>query len=528
MLALEVMVILTAAVLLCTVVARRLGVAPPVLFLVGGALLALFPALRDVHLPPETVLLLFLPALLYWESLTTSLREIRSNLRGILLMSTLLVAATAGAVAAAAHLLGLPWGPAWILGAAVAPTDATAVGTLTRSLPRRNVTLLRAESLINDGTALVLYSIAVAVTVGEVKVDAAYITWSFLLSYVGGAATGALIACFAVFVIRHLNDALLQNIAQILTPLAAFLVAELIHASGVLAVVVAGLVVSRLGPRVGRAEGRQQTEAFWTLSTFLLNASLFVLVGLELPSAVRGLAGPDLWIGLAAVGIVSVIVSGVRFAFLFIVTYAIRLFDRRPEQKLRRVSHRERVISGLSGFRGAVSLAAALAVPETVASGDPLADRDMIIFVTAGVIVITLVLPGLLLPAVVRWANLPPDESVEQERSLAETRSLETALEVLPVLAAGLGADAYVTDRVRLEYETRLRIAKADATEPDGGITLEKHEQATALRLALLNSKRATILQLRDTGEIDDIVLRAIQQALDLEEVHLTGPTSFE
>ena len=149
---------------MCGVLARRFRVAPPVLLLACGALLGFVPALRQVHLPPEVVLLLFLPALLYWESLTTSLREIRSNLRVIVLASTVLVVVTAGAVAATAHALGMAWGPAWVLGAAVAPTDATAVGVLARSLPRRTVTVLRAESLVNDGTALVIYGLAVGVT----------------------------------------------------------------------------------------------------------------------------------------------------------------------------------------------------------------------------------------------------------------------------------------------------------------------------------------------------------------------------
>ena len=164
MLGLELVVLLGAALLVGHVLGRRFGIAPPLVLLAVGALVGLIPAVRQTQLPPEVVLLLFLPVLLYWESLTTSMREIRTNLRGIVLMSTLLVILTAGTVAIAAHALGLPWGPAWVLGAAVAPTDATAVGVFAKSLPRRQVTVLRGESLINDGTALVIFGLAVGIT----------------------------------------------------------------------------------------------------------------------------------------------------------------------------------------------------------------------------------------------------------------------------------------------------------------------------------------------------------------------------
>ncbi|WP_251024573.1 cation:proton antiporter [Arthrobacter sp. ISL-65] len=245
---------------------------------------------------------------------------------------------------------------------------------------------------------------------------------------------------------RRLEDRLLANVVSILTPFTAFLLAETVRASGVLAVVVAGLFMSQIGPRVIRAGARRQGESFWSLTAFLLNGALFVLVGLELPSAVRGLSSVGLATGLLAVAAVSAVVVGIRFLFLFVTTYAIRLIGRRPEQRLRRVSNRARVVSGVAGFRGAVSLAAALAVPEILASGALFPGRDMIIFVTSGVIVVTLVIQGPLLPAVVRWARLPHDKSVDEERQLAETTATEEALTALPGLADDLGADQEATD----------------------------------------------------------------------------------
>lgn len=528
MLGLELVVILGVAVLASGIVARRLRVAPPILLLGCGALLGFVPALREVYLPPEAVLLLFLPALLYWESLTTSLREIRRDLRGIVLLGTVLVIVTACAVAVAVHALGMPWGPAWVLGAAVAPTDATAVGVLARVLPRRNLTLLRAESLVNDGTALVVYALAVGITVGQSQLGVAHIGWLFLVSYCGGAIAGAIIAWLGVRVRRFLGDPLLENVVMILIPFSAFLLAEAVGASGVLSVVVCGLIMSQAGPRVGGADMRLRAQAFWSLSTFLLNGSLFILIGLESHAAVRGLTSVALPRALAAVGVVSVVLLATRFAFLFASAYLIRLIDRRPQQRLRRISDRARVVSGLAGFRGAVSLAAALAVPELISSGRPFPDRDMIVFVTAGVIVVTLVLQGLLLPGVVRWARLPRDTAVARERRLADTLAAEDAFAALPHIAAQLGTDPDVVDRMRREYQQHLRIRHANDSD-DGTVESSVEEPAvrhdqhyTALRLALLARKRATVVRLRDERRIDDTVLREVQAKLDIEEVRLS------
>jgi Na+/H+ antiporter len=519
---LELVVALGVAVLVSGVVAQRFRVAPPVVLLACGALLGFVPDVLDVHLPSEVVLLLFLPALLYWESLTTSLREIRFNLRGIVLVSTVLVVVTAGAVAATAHWLGMAWGPAWVLGAAVAPTDATAVGVLARMLPRRVITTLRAESLVNDGTALVIYALAVGITAGRDEFSVLHVGGMFVLAYLGGVAAGVVTAAATIPIRRRLADPLLGNVAMILTPFLAFLLAEAIGASGVLAVVTAGLIMSQVMPRIGRAETRQLSQGFWGLATFLLNGALFVLVGLESHAAVRGLASGNLVRGLITVGLVCVVLVAVRIAFLFVSVYIIRAVDRRPSQRLRRVSHRSRIVSGLSGFRGAVSLAAALAVPETVVSGAAFPDRDMIVFVTAGVIIVTLVGQGLALPGVVRWAHLPEDNSVADERRLAQRVATEEAMAAMPLIADELGTDPDVVDRMNREFEKHLHVLH-DGTEDDADAPALRHDQHyTALRLALLARKRATVVRLRDENRIDDTVLRQIQARLDIEEVRLS------
>jgi CPA1 family monovalent cation:H+ antiporter len=416
----------------------------------------------------------------------------------------------------------MPWGPAWVLGAAVAPTDATAVGVFARSLPRRPTTVLRAESLINDGTALVIYGVAVGVTFGDVDLTALNVSGLLVLAYGGGVLAGIVTAWLVVRVRRRLNDRRLESVVSVLTPFSAFLLAELVHASGVVAVVVCGLILSQAGPLLLRADTRQQASAFWSLSTFLLNGALFALVGLELQSAVRGVTAGELINALIIVGLGTAVVVAVRFAFLFSTTYLIRLIDRRPQQRLRRVSNRSRVVSGVAGFRGAVSLAAALAIPAVDAQGQPFAERNLIIFVVSGVIVVTLVVQGLLLPEVVRWARLPRDTSVDEERHFAERSATEEALAAMPEVAADLGIDSAVLGRLRQEYEEHLRVLRARGDDVDDEPALRQEEQYTALRLALLARKRATVVRLRDERRIDDTVLRQVQSQLDIEEVRLS------
>ncbi|WP_405496438.1 Na+/H+ antiporter [Streptomyces sp. NBC_00096] len=511
---------LGTAVLLCGVLAPRLRISRPVLLLTCGVLAGLVPALSEVRLEPDVVLMLFLPVLLYWESLTASLRSIRRGLRGVVLVSTLLVIATAAAVAAAAHALGLPWGPAWVLGAAMAPTDATAVAALGLLLPTRSLDMLKAESLVNDGTALVLYGVAVGVTTGGEHLGAGHVGRLFLVAYVGGAAAGALIALPALYILRRLNDPMLSNVLALLTPFAAYLLAESVEASGVLAVVVCGLIVNRAAPRASDAAARTVGVPFFAMATYLLNATLFLLVGLEIPSAVRGLSSTDLTTALVIVLVVFLVLVAVRIAFLFMAAYVIRTLDRRPEQRLRRVSHRSRVVSGLSGFRGAVSLAVVLSVPTTLDDGTAFPARDTLVFVTACVIVLTLVVQGALLPGVVRWAQLPADTGTEEELRLTETTATEDALAALDTLAADLGAGPQPTDQLRLELQHHLDVLTAD---PGGNHPALRHAaDATALRLAVVAHKRATVIRLRDTQQIDDTVLRRYQSRLDAEERRLT------
>lgn len=584
---LEVTVLLGLTILVGTLIAPRVRLALPLVLVILGLALGFIPPLREVQLPPETVLLLFLPVMLFWESLTTSLRSIRRDFRYIVPMSTLLVVASAFAVAGIGVLFGMPWEIALILGAAVAPPDATAVAALGRLLPRRMFMKLKAESLTNDGTALVLYAIAVSLALGG-QVTPLSVTWDVLVSYVGGIAAGIAVAALATLLLRRISSTIVINVTLLLVPFSAFLLAELVHASGVLAVVVAGLIVAWVSPRVTTAASRRQADAAWPFGVFLLNGALFVLIGLEVQFVAHEISA-------AAIGRLVLVTLAV-WATLFAVRYVFQLlnvlFQRRPaERPPRGARSRARLVSTVAGMRGAVSLAIALSVPTGVSEGSVVGGRDEIVFVTAGVILLSLLVQAPLLPALVRWARFPVDHAEDEEYELAERAISGAALAALDDLAAEHGIGQEVRDRVRAEgyqalefanartlaREQALIDAEADAldemlgepdpygtggearsrededagdvavsagTAPDpeatDGTTLQmiatsadvdlaqrsplvRHEEHTRLKLALLDRKREVLLGLRGAGTVDDMVVRRISARLDLEQVRLQG-----
>ncbi|GIF73377.1 Na+/H+ antiporter [Asanoa siamensis] len=515
-------VVLGATVLVGTTIGRRYSVAPPVLLITIGGLLGLIPALGDVRLPPDVVLLLFLPPILYWESLNTSLREIRSNLRVIILSAVVLVIVTMVTVSYALQAAGVAASAAWILGAALAPTDAAAVAGLAKRMPRRALTTLRAESLINDGTALVLFAVATGALIDNHIPGPAALTAELLWSSLAAIAVGLVVGYGVVAIRRYVDDPQREGGLSILTPFLAFLVAEVIHTSGVVAVVVAGLVLSWAGPRVIRARSRLEAFSFWDLGTFMLNGSLFVLVGVQIPNAVRGIDQHAIGHAVGIALLTAAVVIATRLAWSQVVAWVLRLVDRRPAQRARRVGWKVRTASGWAGFRGAVSLAAALAVPVTLADGRPYEERSLIIFCATVVIVVTVLLQGLTLPMVVRWAGMTGDEDRAEETRQARIRASEAALAALPEIAARFGAPGEVTDRIRTDYEGHVAELRTEGTEH--GVVSWLDQVDRRVRLEVLDTKRRAITKMRDDREIDDIVLRDLQASMDIEEVRLLGP----
>ncbi|MDG4797872.1 Na+/H+ antiporter [Micromonospora sp. WMMD1082] len=509
-------------VLVGTTIGGRYRVAPPVLLICLGALLALLPPFSQVMLAPEVVLLLFLPAILYRESLTTSLREIRANIVVITLLAVGLVAVTMVAVSLVVQRLGVDPAVAWVLGAVLAPTDAAAVAGLAKRMPRRLLTTLHTESLINDGTALVLFAVALGLLGGGAAPSAVELVGRVGLSFLGGIAAGLLVGTVVILIRKRLDDPLREGALSVLTPFAAFFLADTIHESGVLAVVVSGLMLTFASPRVIRAQSRLLALSFWDLTTFLINGGLFVLVGMQIPRAVESVTSVSLMRAVMIAVVVAVVLVVVRMLWLHLIAAVARL-DRRESSLARQVNWRVRTVAGWAGFRGAVSLAAALAVPLT-AHGEPVPERDLIIFIVATVILLTMLVQGTTLPLVMTWARLSGDPERADELRYAQANATQAALDALPDIADRVGADPDTVQRLQAEYEGHLSVVRAEPEEE----SVAAREVERRLRLAVLDHKRREVTRMRDAREIDDAVLREVQARLDVEEIRLLGPRTLE
>src|SRR5918912_1414109 len=395
---------LLVAVAGLSALARHLSVPYPIVLVVGGAMIGFIPGLPEVKLDSEVVLLVFLPPLLYGEAIFANFGDFRANLRALTLSTVGLVLVTMCAVAWAAHALipGLPWAAAFVLGAIVSPTDPLAAATIMRRLdaPRRLVSGIEGEGLFNDATALVAYRVAVAAVVAG-SFSLAEAGLEFVLGAAGGVAIGIAVGWVIAEIRKRTTDPQVSITISLLTGYAAFVPADAIGASGVLATVTAGIYMGTRGPKIPPARTRLQGYFVWDILDFIINAILFVLIGLQLRALVDGLSGYSAsTLGGYALAVTGVVV-GTRLVWYFTVPYLIRAIDRRPAQRARRVGARWRLVMAWSGMRGAVSLAVALALPFTTdAGGFP--KRDLIVFLTFAVIFFTLVVQGLSLPALIR------------------------------------------------------------------------------------------------------------------------------
>jgi Na+/H+ antiporter len=518
------LLVLMAAVGGLSVLAVTVGVPYPILLVLGGLVLGFVPGIPTAQLPPDLVLVLFLPPLLYWSSFFSSARELRSDARAISLSAVLLVLATMFAVAAIAHALvpGLPWAAAFTLGAIVSPTDALAATEIARRLgvPHRLVTLIEGESLVNDATALVAYRLALAAVV-----TGSFILWEaglrFVVGAIGGVAIGLAVGWLIAEGRRRLDDPVTEIILSVVTGYAAYLPAERLGVSGVLAAVTAGLYVGWHAPRIASPATRLLGFSFWEVLVYLLNAILFVLVGLQLHPILTSLGGRSMWVLLGQAAMISAAVIGVRLAWVFTIPYLVRLIDRRPTQRARRVGARQRLVAGWSGMRGAVSLAAALALPLETQAGRQFPERNLIIFMTFGVIFATLVLQGLTLPTLIHRLGVMEDGADAQEELRGRLRATDAALARLEELAAEDWTRDDTVERMRGLYQFRRRRLKARAgyVEDDG--YQDRSLAYQRLVRELLDAQRQAIVGLRNQGEISNDVMHRIERDLDLEDSRL-------
>jgi Na+/H+ antiporter len=515
---------LLVAVAGLSVMARLVDVPYPILLVLGGLVLGFAPKLPAIELPPELVLVLFLPPLLYHAAFFSSPKELRADLRPISLLAVGLVLATMGAVAVTARLLidGLPWAAAFALGAIVSPTDPLAASTIARRLhlPRRLVTLLEGESLVNDATALVAYRFAVGAAVGG-----GFVLWEaglrFVASALGGTLLGLAVGWLAAQVRRRLEDPPVEIIVTLVTGYAAYLPAERLGVSGVLAAVSAGLYVGWQAPELASPTTRLLGFGFWEILVYLLNAVLFILVGLQLQPILAGVNGSSAASLLGLAVLMSVVVIAIRMSLVMIFPFLVRVLDRRHAQVARRLGPRERLVVGWSGMRGAVSLAAALALPVEGVAGEAFPERDLIIFLTFAVILATLVVQGLTLPALIRHLRAPVDATEEQEELQARLGATDAALARLEELAAQDWTRDDTVERLRgmLQYRYRRLSARSGTVEDDG--YEERSLAYQQLVRELLEAQRRAILRLRNEGVISNDVMHRIERDLDLEDARL-------
>ena len=519
--ALELILVLLVVAAALAVAAERLKVPYPILLVVGGLALAFIPGLPQVHIDPELVLLLFLPPILFAAAWFTSWRDFAANKRPIAQLAIGLVVVTTTAVAWVAHAVipGMGWPVAFVLGAIVSPPDAVAATAVTQRLkvPRRIVTVIEGESLVNDATGLVAYRFALAaVTTGGFSLTHA--AGRFAIVAVGGIAVGLVVGWLAAQIHRRMENFQLEIVITLLTPYAAYIPAEHLGVSGVLATVTAGGYLGWRNPELLSALTRYQGRGVWSVLLLLFNGLVFILIGLQLAS-IRTLTVDIPWRTLL---IDCVAVSGVaiaaRLIYVPIGTYLPRLLSPKLRARDPNPPWQAVALIGWTGMRGIVSLALALALPLTLPGGEPFPQRGAVIVVSFAVILVTLLLQGLTLPAVIRFLRLKDDGADLREEREALLHASEAAVKRLTEIDQTSIINPQLLERIRLPYEQRLeRLTEATREDPECRLTEGEGAAFRRLRTEALAAERKAVVELRNQGKISEEVLHKVQEALDLE-----------
>lgn len=506
--------------------ARKLQTPYPIVLVVAGLLLSFIPGIPKIALNPDVIFLAVLPPLLYSAAWLTSWRDFKYNLVSILLLAFGLVGFTALGVAETTRWLfaGFDWRLGFVLGAVVATTDAIAATSIAKrvGLPQRIVDVLEGESLVNDATGLLALEFAIAMVVNGQTPTVASGALRLIYLIAVGLAIGLVVGLIVEWFERRIDDAPIEIVVSILTPYGVYLAAESVHASGVLAVVACGLYLSRQSSQFFSARVRLQVWAVWDSLTFAVNGLVFVLIGLQLPYVLAGIREYSLRQLLLYGALFSAIVILLRLLWMYPGAYLAYVIRRRIlHQNNPLPSPKQIFVVGWTGMRGVVALAAAIALPETLADGSAFPERNLIVFLTFSVILVTLVLQGLTLPPLIRALGLAGTEKNNTEEEEARRIITSTALAHLEE-ARGQDLPDFVAvyDDIARRYARRLASLSKEKTEDDGMSTKELERYRAVLR-ELLQVERKTAVRLRNEGRINDEVLRRLEHELDLSETRM-------
>jgi Na+/H+ antiporter len=524
----QILVFLLVVIAAVAVVSERIKIPLAIPLVIVGVVLALVPGLPTIELAPEFALLLILPPLIYSSAIAMSWREFRFNLRPISLLAVGCVGFTTIATAATTHwLLALSWPVGFVLGAIVSPPDPVAPLAIARRLqiPRRILVILEGEGLANDGTALILYRFAiVAVSVGSFSFGQAATAYAAIVA--GELLWGIGVGWMMLRLRRWVRNPPIEMTLSVLTPFLAFWPPAQLGGSGVLATITAGLYVSWNGPRLISAATRLQGIFFWEFFTYLVEGMVFLITGLQARTLIAGIRDYSMSELASSAAIVSAVVIVSRFLWMYPATYLPRWLFAPIRRKDPSPPWQWPFLLAFAGVRGIVSLAAALAIPFTTLSGAPFPQRDLILFVTFSVILVTLVGQGLLLPAVVRWLGLAHAGRRERHADRAEEfearrRAIETAIERLDQLARDRRLPQDIIRPLRAHQQERLKHIEHRS---DGGdrnkIVVDDTDE---IEFLLIAAERDVINDLYRRGELKDEARRRIERELDLRDAHLTS-----
>ena len=503
-------------------VARRFDIPLAIAQVFGGILLSLLPIFPTVPFDPELTFVLFVPPLLYRAASTSSLRDTRRNLRPILLLAVVLVLVTIATVAVVAHLIAprIPWGAAFVLGAILAPSDADVTTQIVRrlGLPTRLVTILEGETLLNDTAAFVSFRMAVtAATIGTFSL--AWAAGAFVAIALGGLVIGLAVGWVFKVLRQHVTDPVAVSTLSLATPFAAYLLAESVRASGVLAVVAAGFLASRLPLRTESARARVRSNVVWDTATFAIGALVFTLIGLQIgrlvPESLRG----DTAAFIIAVVVIGATVTGTRVLWLFPTAYLPRALSPALRARDPYPSWRALVILGWAGLRGGDTLVMALAVPTATVSGEPFPARETVVTIAFGVILVTLLVQGFTLRPLIKRFALPRGDSAESEERRARLEAEQAALKTLDEIGTQGNIPANVLAQMReaISQRTRLDIDEANHAGGHTGLTLE--DSIRDAEQQVREASRDAVARLRDEEVIGDEAFRKVLSDLDLDEV---------